>query len=188
MPTQRKAETIGGLSDLLKQSALIILTEYRGMTVAEITDLRNKLRPSNSEYHVTKNTLMLRAANNLNYSGLDQVLTGPTAVTFVGKDIVPAIKTVQDFARGSKVFVIKGAILGGKVIKTEQFDEIVKLPSREQLISKMLGAIKSPASRLVSTLAAPPRNLVTVLAAPTRNLVNVLEQRRLQLEQAETAS
>jgi large subunit ribosomal protein L10 len=188
MPTQRKAETIGGLSELLKQSTMVILTEYRGMTVAEITDLRNKLRPSGSEYHVTKNTLMLRAANSLNYNGLDEVLSGPTAVTFVGKDLVPAIKAVQDYAKGSKVFVIKGGILGGKIIKTEQLDDIAKLPSREEMISKMLGSIKSPTSRLVNTLAAPPRNLVTVLAAPTRNLVNVLEQRRLQLEQAGTAS
>lgn len=182
MPTQQKADKIDTMTELMKKSSLIILTEYRGMSVAEITDLRNKLRPVGTEYHVTKNTLMIRAASSLNYSNLDEVLAGPTAAAFVLKDLVGAIKATQDHARTSKTFVIKGGILGGKPLKPAQFDDIMKLPSREEMVSKMLGSLKSPTSRLVNVLAGPPRNLVNVLAAPTRNLVNVLQQRKMQLE------
>lgn len=183
MPTQRKADTVQGITELLKSSTMVILTEYRGMTVSEITDLRNKLRPVGTEYHVTKNTLLRIASDSLRYSGLEEALKGPTAAAFIEKDLVGAIKAVQGHADTSKVLVLKGAILGGKFVKKEQLDDIKKLPSREELISKMLGSIKSPTSRLVNVLAAPPRNLVNVLAAPTRNLVNVLNQRKLQLEQ-----
>jgi large subunit ribosomal protein L10 len=183
VPTQRKADTVQGITSLLKNSTMVILTEYRGMTVSEITDLRNKLRPLGTEYHVTKNTLLKLATDSLSYAGLDEVLNGPTAAAFIEKDMVGAIKAVQSHADTSKVFVLKGAILGGKFLKTAQLDDIKKLPSREELISKMLGSIKSPTSRLVNVLAAPPRDLVNVLAAPTRNLVNVLNQRKMQLEQ-----
>ncbi|MEI6043419.1 MAG: 50S ribosomal protein L10 [Chloroflexota bacterium] len=193
MPTVKKAETIGSLSEKLKQNPLVILTEYRGMTVAEITNLRKQLRSKGAEYHVAKNTLLLRAANELGYSNLEEALSGPTAVAFIGEDLVGGVKSVLDYARtaradakGAKVFVVKHGILQGQLIKGDQLEDLTKLPSKQELIGKLLGTLNAPAYGLVNVLAASPRNLVNVINAPIRDLANVLEQRRLQLE--ETAS
>jgi len=191
MPTVKKSETIEGLSELLKQNPLAILTEYRGMTVAEITNLRKQLRAKGAEYHVTKNTLLLRAANELGYKNLEEALSGPTAVAFVGEDLVGGVKSVLDYARtaradskGTKVFVVKHGILQGQLIKSDEIEDLTKLPSKEEMISKMLGSLNAPVSGLVNVLAAAPRNLVNVLNAPLRDLAMVLAQHQANLEKA----
>ncbi len=189
MPTTKKAGTIDDLSEKLQKNPLAILTEYRGMTVAEITNLRKQLRPRGAEYHVTKNTLLLRAANNLGFQNLDEAMAGPTAVAFVGEDLVGGVKAVLDFARtartdakGAKVFVVKYGILQGQLIKSDQLEDLTKLPSREEMISKMLGSLNSPVAGLVNVLAAAPRNLVNVVNAPVRDLMAVLGQYQYKLE------
>jgi len=191
MPTVKKSETIEGLSELLKQNPLAILTEYRGMTVAEITNLRKQLRAKGAEYHVTKNTLLLRAANELGYKNLEEALSGPTAVAFVGEDLVGGVKSVLDYARtaradskGTKVFVVKHGILQGQLIKSDEIEDLTKLPSKEEMISKMLGSLNAPVSGLVNVLASAPRNLVNVLNAPLRDLAMVLAQHQANLEKA----
>jgi large subunit ribosomal protein L10 len=190
MPTTRKAETIEGLSEMLQKNPLAVLTEYRGMTVAEITNLRKQLRGKGAEYHVAKNTLLLRAANELGYQNLEDVLAGPTAVAFIGDDLVGGVKQVLDYARtaradakGAKVFVVKYGILQGQLIKGDQLEDLTKLPTKEEMVSKMLGALQSPVYGLVNVLAASPRNLVNVINAPLRDLASVLQQRRMQLEE-----
>lgn len=188
MPTVRKAETIEGLSELLGKSPLTVLTEYRGMTVAEITDLRKRLRPSGAEYHVTKNTLMRLAANKAGINTMDELLAGPTAVTFVGDDLVGGVKAVLDYARTSKTFVIKAGILSGQIIKGDQLNDLTKLPSKQELVAQVLGALQSPVYGLVNVLAATPRNLVNVINAPLRDLSLVLQQRQMQLEKGEQAA
>lgn len=185
MPTERKAGTIGELQSLLGDSALSILTEYRGLTVSEMTKLRRDLRPKGTEYHVAKNTLLLRAANELGWSGLDEALAGPTAVAFVKEDISGGSKAVLDFAKNNKTIVIKSAILKGKLLNGDQIEALTKLPSREEMIAKMLGSLKAPTSNLVNVLAQPPRNLVTALSGITGNLVNVLSQVQKKLEEAQ---
>ncbi len=182
MPTERKAGKISNLAELLKQSPVAVVTEYRGMTVKEITELRRKLVPTGTEYHVAKNTLLKRAANELGYANLDEILSGPTAIAFVGGDLVKGVKALLDYQKTSKVFVVKAGVLGGKPISSENLDTLTKLPSKEDLISKMLGSLNSPATGLVSVISQPPRQVVNVLAATPRNLVNVLNQRKLQLE------
>jgi large subunit ribosomal protein L10 len=172
MPTERKAGTIGDLQELLGGSALAILTEYRGLKVSELTKLRNDLRPKGTEYHVAKNTLLLRAANQLGYSGLDDALAGPTAVAFVKEDLAGGTKAVLDFARTNKTIVVKSAILSGKLLSAEQLEGITKLKSKNELVANMLGS-----------LLAPPRNLVNVLSQTTRGLVNVLDAYRKKLEE-----
>jgi large subunit ribosomal protein L10 len=189
MPTARKAETIEDLAELLQKNPLAVLTEYRGMTVSEITNLRKQLRPKGSEYHVAKNTLLLRAATTLGYQNLDEALAGPTAVAFVGDDLVGGVKTLLDYARtartdakGAKVFVVKYGILQGQLIKGDQLEDLTKLPSKEEMISQMLGSLKSPTQGLVNALAAAPRNLVNVINAPLRDLAIVLQQYQQKLE------
>jgi len=175
MPTQRKAQKIDNLQELWGGSALAILTEYRGMTVAELTKLRRDLRTKGTEYHVTKNTLLLRAANQLGFTGLDDVLAGPTAVAFIKDDIAGGSKSLLDFAKNSKTIVIKQAILNGQLVSGDRLESISKLPKKEELISKMLGS-----------MLAPPRNLVNVLSQTTRNLVTVLNEYQKKLEGAES--
>ncbi|HEX2914221.1 MAG TPA: 50S ribosomal protein L10 [Chloroflexia bacterium] len=171
MPTERKANTISDLQELWGSSLLAILTEYRGLTVAELTKLRTDLRPKGAEYHVTKNTLLLRAANQLGYSGLDEALAGPTAVVFIKEDLAGGSKAVLDFAKNNNKIVVKQGILNGQLLDAARLEAITKLPSKNQLIANMLGSLQ-----------APTRNLVTVLSATTRNLVNVLDQYRQKLE------
>lgn len=183
MPTEKKAGKIQSFSEQLNNNIIAVITEYRGMSVAEITDLRRKLRPTGTEYHVAKNTLVRRAAKELGFDGLDEVLAGPTAIAFVSEDLVKGVKSLLDFQKTSKVFSVKAGIIGGKVIQGDRLEDLTKLPSKEQLIAKMLGSLNAPASNLVSVLSAPSRNMVNVLAATPRNLVNVLNQRKLQLEE-----
>ncbi len=190
MPTTKKAETIGSLTEMLQKNPLAILTEYRGMTVSEITNLRKQLRGKGSEYHVTKNTLLLRAANELGYQNLEEALAGPTAVAFIGDDLVGGVKQVLDYARtarvnakGAKVFVVKHGILQGQLIKGDELEDLTKLPSKEEMVTKMLGSLNAPMYGLVQVLAASPRNLVNVVNAPLRDLAMVLEQYRQKLEQ-----
>jgi large subunit ribosomal protein L10 len=177
MPTERKAGKISDLQELLGSSALSILTEYRGLKVSELTRLRNELRPKGTEYHVAKNTLLQRAANELGYTGLEDALAGPTAIAFVKEDLSGGAKAVLDFARTNKTIVIKSAILNGKLLGSEQLEAITKLKSKNELVANMLGS-----------LLAPPRNLVNVLSQTTRSLVNVLDAYRKQLEEGGEAA
>lgn len=183
MPTEKKAGTVEHLVDLFGKSTVQVVTEYRGMTVAEITKLRRQLLTSGTEYHVSKNTLTRLAISKLGYHEVDTILSGPTAIAFVSGDLVKGVKSLLDFQKDSKVFVVKAGILGGKVIEGERLTDLTKLPSKEELISKMLGSLNAPASNLVGVLSQTPRNVVNVLAATPRNLVNVLNQRKLQLEE-----
>ncbi len=178
MPTERKSGKIANLQELLGDSALSILTEYRGLKVSELTKLRNELRPKGTEYHVAKNTLLLRAANQLGYTGMDEALAGPTAVAFIKEDISGGAKAVLDFARTNKTIVVKSGILGGKLLGSDELEAITKLKSKNELVANMLGS-----------LLAPPRNLVNVLSQTTRGLVNVLDAYRKKLEEGgETAA
>jgi len=178
MPTERKSGKINDLQELLGSSALAILTEYRGLKVSELTRLRNELRPKGTEYHVAKNTLLLRAANQLGYTGMDEALAGPTAVAFIKEDLSGGAKAVLDFARTNKTIVVKSGILGGKLLSSNELEAITKLKSKNELVANMLGS-----------LLAPPRNLVNVLSQTTRGLVNVLDAYRKKLEEGgETAA
>jgi large subunit ribosomal protein L10 len=172
MPTERKSGKINDLQELLGSSALVILTEYRGLKVSELTKLRNELRPKGTEYHVAKNTLLLRAANQLGYTGMDEALAGPTAVAFIKEDLSGGAKAVLDFARTNKTIVVKSGILGGKLLSSNELEAITKLKSKNELVANMLGS-----------LLAPPRNLVNVLSQTTRGLVNVLDAYRKKLEE-----
>jgi large subunit ribosomal protein L10 len=170
MPTVQKGETIGELKSLFQNSTLTVLTEYRGMTVADITKLRRELRTSGTVYQVAKNTLLLRAANEVGFTGLDKALNGPTAVAFVGDDLAKGAKALLDYAGTSKTFVIKEALLSGQLVGTARLEAITKLDSKEKMIAKMLGSLNAPATNVALALNAVPRGLVQVLDAYRRKL------------------
>ncbi len=170
---KKKQELVAQYTDLLSRSQATILTDYRGLTATEISGLRNKLREVDSQYHVIKNTLFRLALQNVGHSVPEELLVGPVAVSFCLGEIPPSAKTLVDFAKDSKVLIIKGGLLSGKAVGVEDIQALASLPSREVLLAQVLAGMQSPIS-----------GLVTVLSGPIRGLLNVLKARSEQLEGA----
>ena len=177
MATKKKKETVKELSHLFENSQVLIFTDYRGLSVSDITNLRRQLRDKGVEYHVTKNTLTELAANRSGLDGMTPMLDGPTAIAFVNDDIPGAAKVLTDFVRSSRILQIRGGIMGTSVISADQVNDLTKILSREQYISQMLGAMK-----------APIQNFTNVLNAPLQGFVNVLNARLDQLKKEDSAA
>lgn len=165
MPTTRKKEIVKDLHGLLSNSQVLVFTDYRGMTVAEISNLRRQLREKGVEYHVTKNTLTTLAANRAGLEGLEQMLDGPTAIAFVGDDIPGGAKVLADFVKASKVLTIRGGLAGRTVLNPEQVSDLTKILTREQYIAKMLGSMQSPISSMMNVLTGTIRGFMNVMQA-----------------------
>lgn len=165
MPTARKKEQVRELQNLFKESQVLIFTDYRGLKVSEITNLRRQLREKGVEYHVTKNTLTTLASDRSGFESLGDLLDGPTAIAFVGDDIPGATKVLTDFARTAKALQIRGGLVGKSILSTDQVNDLTKILPREQYIAKMMGSLQSPISGLVNTMAQIIRGVVNVLQA-----------------------
>jgi large subunit ribosomal protein L10 len=165
MPTTRKKEIVKDLHGLLSGSQVLVFTDYRGMTVAEISNLRRQLREKGVEYHVTKNTLTTLAANRAGMEGLEQMLDGPTAIAFVGDDIPGGAKVLADFVKSSKVLTIRGGLAGRIVLNPDQVSDLTKILTREQYIAKMLGSMQSPISSMMNVLNGTIRGFMNVMQA-----------------------
>lgn len=170
MPTKAKAQTIDELTELLASAKLIVLTDYRGLNVADLQGLRRTLRPIDGEFRIAKNTLTRIAAANAGIDGLEPVLEGPLALGVANGDIVGFAKAINDFVRTSRVLTIKGGVLEKRLITAGQVEGISSLPTREVLQATLLGVFK-----------APMRNTVSVFSAPSRSLAYVLNARAEQL-------
>lgn len=166
MPTLEKEETINELRTVLQASKGAILTDYRGLSVADLTDLRKKLRAVDGEFHIVKNTLFKRAADGvITDEALLGYLEGPTAIGFAKGDTVAVTKALLDYAKDHKALSVKAGVVDGKVYTQDQVIAISKLPSKEQLISQLLGSLNAPISNLVGTLAGITSNFVYTLQA-----------------------
>jgi large subunit ribosomal protein L10 len=141
----------------------MIIADPTGLTVAEMADLRNKLRPSGAEFRVAKNTLARIAARAAGREGLVELLVGPTAITLVPGDPAAAAKTLSDFGRTSRKLALRGAYLDGEAIGPESVKQLATLPSREQLLTSLVGSMLSPVSGFANVLAQLPRSLVVAL-------------------------
>src|SRR5215218_2265808 len=119
MPTPEKVVAVGELTEKMQRAKLAVLTDYRGLTVRDLANLRQQLRPADVEYEVAKNTLLRLAARNSGVEGADEFLAGPTAVAFCYADVVTPARTITDFARISRILNIRGAVLDGRIISTE---------------------------------------------------------------------
>jgi large subunit ribosomal protein L10 len=139
------------------------LLGYKGITVPQVTELRNRVRASGGEYVVVKNTLALRAIDSGSLSALKEHFVGPTAVVFSGKDPVALAKALTDFAKDVPAVQFKAGMVENRAIAAEQIKDIASLPSREQLITKLLYLLQSPITRFVRVLAAVPQQFVAVL-------------------------
>ncbi|MBN1661707.1 MAG: 50S ribosomal protein L10 [Anaerolineae bacterium] len=162
---EQKVEMLADYKDKMSRSQAIILTDYRGLTVAQISDLRRSLREVDSVFQVIKNTLFELA---LEQSGLPvptQQLDGPLAVSYCLADAPPVAKILREFAASTDILVIKGAIVGTTILDASAVASLADLPPREVLRAQLLGAIQGPMGSLVGTLNAPLRELVQVLHA-----------------------
>jgi len=160
-----KAKAVEGLQRQLEKSTAIIVTEYRGLTVAELQDLRRKLRPKGVEYHVVKNSLFQRAAEGSGRGALRSLLTGPTAVALGTSDEVDLAKGLIDETRTFKTLKIIGGFLGGRTMSAEDVQALAKLPSKLQLQATLVGSLTAPLAQAVATLQAPLAQFVRVLNA-----------------------
>jgi large subunit ribosomal protein L10 len=164
MPTPKKEMTVKELTDLLQRSQVAVLTDYRGMTVATITQLRRQLRDKGVEYHVTKNTLMTRAAQDAGFPQLEEMLTGPTAIAFVGDDIAGGIKALNDFVRTSRLTnLIRGALFGPSLVPADKVEQLATIPTRPQLYAQIVGTVNGPLTSLVGSLNGLLSQLVNTL-------------------------
>ena len=165
MPTRQKAQTIDELSNQLSRASLVIVTDYRGLKVADLQTLRGNLRPTGGEIHIAKNTLTRIAANNVGVSGLDPMLEGPSALVFAFEDVVQTAKAVTDFVRTSRILSVKGGVMGDRAVSPADVEAIATLPSREELQARLLGMLVSPMARTLGVLTGPSRSMVYLLNA-----------------------
>ena len=165
MPTQRKVESVADLTDKLSRTQLTVVTDYRGLTVAEITDLRKKLRDTGAELIVAKNTLTLRAAKETGHDALESLLSGPTAIAFAFKDASKTAKAINDFNKGPKKLVVRGGMLGNALLGANVLEQVASLPTREQVLAQIVGGVAAPVSGVVGVLNAAITNVLYVLQA-----------------------
>ncbi len=142
-----------------------ILTEYRGLKVKDLATLRRSLRPSGGDYKIYKNTLVRLAARGSDLGELEPLLVGPTAIAFVDGDAAAVAKALRDYARTNPLLVLKGGVLGGKVLNAEETAALAELPSREVLLARFAGLLAAPLQQLAGLLQALPRNFAYGLAA-----------------------
>ena len=159
-----KGDTVAQLTESFTSSSAAVLTEYRGLTVKQITDLRVALG-ADTTYAVVKNTLTKIAAGNAGLEGLDVLLAGPTAVAFVSGDPVTAAKALRDFAKANPALVVKGGIMDGKPLTADEIKKLADLESRDVLLAKMAGALKASLTNAVYLLAAPLAQAARALGA-----------------------
>lgn len=141
---QEKQDAVAVITTKLTQSPSTVVADYRGLNVAQVTELRKQLREAGVEFQVLKNSLVRRATEAAGYSELNEILTGPSAIAFSGDDAVAPAKILNDFAKKNEALKLKGGVVEGKVIGTEQIKALAELPSREGLLSMLLSVLQAP--------------------------------------------
>lgn len=164
MATPEKAAAIAELTEKFRSSGAAVLTEYRGLTVAQLSQLRTSMR-EHATYAVVKNTLTKRAAAEAGITSFDEHLQGPTAIAFVTGDPVEAAKGLRDFAKANPALVIKAGLLDGKPLTAEEITKLADLESRETLLAKLAGAMNASLSQAVYLFAAPLSQTARVVDA-----------------------
>src|ERR1043166_7446512 len=164
MPRTEKLERVAELKQRIEGSNALLLTEYRGLTVSEITTLRRSLRDADASFAVVKNTLMQRAAAEAGLE-LADLLTGPSAVAFVGGDAVTAAKQIKAAAKQFPTLVLKGGFMDGQVLSADDANRLADLESREVMRSKIAGLLKGEMSRAASMFVSVPSAFLSLLEA-----------------------
>jgi large subunit ribosomal protein L10 len=160
-----KAAAVAELTEEFRSSNAAVLTEYRGLTVAQLKELRRSLSGADTTYSVVKNTLTKIAARDAGVSGFEDLLQGPSAIAFVKGDPVEAAKGLRDFARAHPLLVIKGGVLDGNPLSPDEIKKLADLESREVLLAKLAGAMQASLQNAVSLFAAPLAQTARVIEA-----------------------
>src|SRR6478609_2246681 len=159
-----KATAVADIAEQFKEATATLVTEYRGLTVANLKDLRRSLGES-ATYTVAKNTLVKRAAAEAGIEGLDELFVGPTAIAFVTGEAVDAAKAIKKFAKDNKALIVKGGYMDGRPLTVTEIDKIADLESREVLLAKLAGAMKAKTSQAAALFAAPASQLARLVFA-----------------------
>lgn len=145
---KQKEEEVSKLAEKFKASNLVLLTDYRGISVEDVTNLRNTLRDTKAEYKVIKNNIIRRALDTNNESGLDEVLEGPTAVITTDGEYLDPLKAIYKYSKENDFYKIKGGIVEGKILTAEELITLAKLPSRQELLGMLAGGLLGTISKL----------------------------------------
>ena len=163
---EQKAEQVEVLTEKLRKAKVALLTDYRGLTVTQLQELRGRLRTGDVEYRVVKNTLARRAAEAAGVPDLQSELEGPVAIAFGYDDLSLPSKLINEFVRATRLKLdIKGGLVEGRVFTPDQVKQLADLPSRETLIAQLMGTLQSPVGQLVGIMQTPVQQLVGVLDA-----------------------
>ena len=169
-----KIQQVGQIANKLKTAKVVVLTDYRGLSVAQLGDLRAKLRQSDVEYRIVKNTLAKRAAEDAGVPELGPALTGPVAFALGYDDLSAPARLLGEWVRGTRLKLdITGGLVEGRFFGAEQIRQLADLPPREVLLAQLLGTLQTPAA-----------SLLTAIASPAQQLLSVLEQKKNQMEAA----
>lgn len=164
-PRPDKVAKVEEITAKLNEAQAVFVTEYRGMTVGQLAELRTPLRAVGAEHKVYKNTLAKLAATNAGLDGLNEYLTGPSALTFAADDSVGAAKALVDAAKGNPLLVIKGGMLGDAPMTADDVKALASLPSREELLAKLAGGFQAPLVKTARLLNALPSKFAFGLSA-----------------------
>ena len=148
----QKIKEVDELAEKIKEAKVVLLTDYRGINVEDVTGLRAKLRGANTEYKVIKNNITRRALDKCGFNSLDNELEGPTAIILGYNDYLETSKIIYEYAKENEFYKIKGGIIDGRVVSTEEIITLAKLPSKETLISMLAGALLGNVSKLAVAL------------------------------------
>lgn len=165
MKIENKKQFVEGLKDRFQKSKVVILTDYKGLDVAAMTELRAKLREAQIEYQVIKNTMLRLASEGTDVESIKESFKGPSAVALSFEDPVAPAKILTDFAKDHDKLEIKIGVMGGKVLELDSIKALSSLPSREELLATVLSAMNAVPTSLVTALSDVPRRMVNVLQA-----------------------
>src|SRR5688572_25335194 len=164
-PRADKVAVVDEVKSRLSSSSAALLTEYRGLKVGELADLRRTLRTAGGDYKIYKNTLVRFAVRDLGIDIDEATLTGPTAIAFVEGDAAAVAKALRDYSRTNANLVLKGGVLSGKALTADETRALAELPSREVLLAQLAGALQAPMAKMAGLLQALPRNMAYGLKA-----------------------
>ena len=163
--TKKKEAIVDEILNKMENAQSVVFIDYRGLTVAEDTELRNRFRQAGVDYHVTKNTMIYRAAEKLGMEALYPYLHGPTALAFGTEDVVAPAKIISDYIKEVNKTEVKCGVVEGKVVDPAAVKALASLPSREVLIAQVLGTMNAPIAGLATVLSGTIRNLLYTLNA-----------------------
>lgn len=163
MPSQINVKAVEELTGILEKAKSVFITDYLGLDVAEITELRSKFFKANVEYKVAKNTLLQIAAKNNKIEGLDQFLNGPTAIAISYDELTSPARVLKEFTKGRDLPEVKGILFDGEVLAGTEFQRLADLPSKEELLGKLVAMFNTPLTQFARTIQSPMSGLVGVL-------------------------